>query len=604
MAQNSSETLTYFSFLPRMHSRLRLSRFSQVLLMLALVLPVFSTTALAKKKKKKAKPTVAVATFSGEVDEEYQWIAQAVSESLTERLMTTKVAEAMSETQWRRVLLERDVHFEKVASDDDARHFARQVGASTVIVGGIKAKWPDVTLLARRLDVESGVVLARAQVKGTLDQLSKLEKKLAKALFKKELRKAVKKGGPPKKVLAWRSLALCKQGLSLQGLGPFSRPWLPAAFINQTLEQCKKAVKLDKKRKETKGLQGLAHVLLASRLVDEAETDEDRNKAEKEAKKHLKKSKKLLKAGMKAKNPGLHQLAAFYALVLEGKPKKGEALLKKAIKKAPGFLRARFLLAESQMVRGDLKAANRTLKAILKVSPSLPWARVLQGRALAKAGKIDEAIAITQKAVGQVNDDRIFTLEKASREIDGKRWEAAEKTLSEALSKHPGLAKAYVRLGWVYLQTDKLDLAEPILQKAVQESDVESERRVKALAYFDLAIVSAREKDNEGALAHLKSAKEAGFADKKLVETTAALAPVIALGEYAAIYGVVQYAPKEESVDGDSPKKSETEGQKPDEPDAEKPDAEKPDAEKPDAEKPDAEKPDAEKPDAEKPDAE
>ena len=503
----------------------------------------FAPAAQAKRKKK-AKPTLAVATFTGEVGEEYQWIGEAIADALTERLMTTKVAEAMSETQWRRTLLERDVAFDKVRSDDDARHFARQVGASQVIVGGVKAKWPDVTLVGRRIDVESGDVIAQKEVSGQLAKLPALEKKLAKALFGKDLKKALKKGAPPKKVVAWQALALCKQGLTLQGVGPYSRPWLPVAFLQQTLAHCEKAGKLDKKRKEVKGLQGFAHVLLASRVVAEAENDADRKTAEAAAKKHLKRAKKLLKAGLKAKNPGLHQLAAFYAEVLSGKAKKGEKVLSKAVKKAPGFLRARFLLAESQMVRGDLKAAQKTLKGILKVSPNLPWAKVLQARALAKEGKIDDAVALTTTAVEAVDDDRVFMLEKASREIDGKRWDDAEKTLQAALEKHPGLAKAYVRLGWVYIQTERPELAEPMLQKAITESDVESERRVKALSYFDLALVAAGAGDRDKALAHLVSAKGEGFDDKKMVEETAALSDVVALGEYATHFGAPLYKPQ------------------------------------------------------------
>src|SRR5690606_3648453 len=109
----------------------------------------------------------------------------------------------------------------------------------------------------------------------------------------------------------------------------------------------------------------------------------------------------------------------------------------------------------------------------------------------------------------------------------GKRYDDAERALRAAMAQDSGLAAAYVRLGFVYLEPDKLDLAGPILQKALFEADLESEARLRGYAHFDLAKLNARRGDRQKAIDHIKKAVAAGFQDKARFEQDADLGAVV-----------------------------------------------------------------------------
>jgi tetratricopeptide (TPR) repeat protein len=249
--------------------------------------------------------------------------------------------------------------------------------------------------------------------------------------------------------------------------------------------------------------------------------------------------------------------------------------IKGAIKKRPGLLHARTTLGEHLVATGDLAGAQKVFEDALAINPLQPWVLVQVGKLKAKQGDIDGAIATTDKALALVPDDAVVLMEKASRLIDGRRYKDAEATLRAAMAADPRLAAAYLRLGYVYLETNQLSLAGPILNKALYEADRESERRIKGYAHYDLAKLHARLGDPDRAVTEIGRAVAAGFNERQRFDADKDLVEVRKLPAYQTLFP---------------------------EADDNKPDDNKPDDNKPDDNKPDDNKPDDNKPDDNKPD--
>ena len=133
--------------------------------------------------------------------------------------------------------------------------------------------------------------------------------------------------------------------------------------------------------------------------------------------------------------------------------------------------------------------------------------------------------------------DASLYIERASREIDGKRWDVAEASLRKALELDGKLAVTYLRLGYLYLETGRDTLATPILKKALAEADMESEQRVRGIACFDLAKVEARGKRTDAAIAYLDQAVNEGFKKLDLLEGDTDFAAVRKDPRYVALVG-------------------------------------------------------------------
>lgn len=484
-------------------------RTSLSLAWLVTTLLLTSGAALAKR------PTVVVAPLFSASSEEYQWIGGALSESLTARLLASGEANVFSQRQWAAVLRERDIPARSVHSDDDARAVGRQLGADQLVLGSFVAAWPDIRIRAQRLAKDGTKPLATAEVSGHLEDLPKLEAELARALFAPSFAKAARHKAAPKSVYAWRELSLCRDTLALQSIGPRAKPWLPEALLKEAVAHCAAAEKLDRAQVDAKSFRGLGLFLLGR--PDEA--------------------RPLVEAALKArKAPGWPDLIAYFVRARAGDVDKGEAALTAAIRARPGFLHARTTLGESLLERGRLDEAKRVFEASLKEAESQPWILVQLGKLLSKQGDVDGAVVSTDKALDLVPGDAVILMEKASRQIDGKRWKDAESTLREAMKQDPRLAAAYLRLGFVYLETNQLDLAGPILEKALYEADLASEQRVTGYAHYDLAKLAARQGDKARALAALKKAVTAGLADKERFTADPDLQEVVKDPAFAAMF--------------------------------------------------------------------
>jgi tetratricopeptide (TPR) repeat protein len=478
-------------------------------------LAVLSLLLAATAASAAPRPTVVVAPLASPSAEEYQWIGQALAESFTNRLLASGQANVFSQRQWAAVLRERDIEARSVRSDEDAREIGQQLGADQLVVGSFVASWPDIRISVRRLAIDGTRPLATAEVTGNLEDLPKLEGQLAKALFKGAFDKAAKGAGPTKSVYAWQRLARCRGTLALQSMGPRARPWLPRPLVERAVADCAEAEKLDKRLVEATAFRGLGLFLLGEEKEGRKATDS---------------------ALKKRREPGWPDLVSFFVRLRGGDAAGAEKVLAAAIKKRPGFLHARTTLGESLAARGDPDGARKVFEQSLAEAPKQPWIHVQVSKLLAKKGDIDGAVAGMDKALAQVPDDAVLLMEKASRQIDGKRWKDAETTLRKAMESDPRLATAYLRLGFVFLETDQLALARPILEKALLEADLESEARVRGYAHFDLAKLAVREKRTDDAKTHIAQAIQAGFADRERFEKDADLAGLVKDPGVAAMF--------------------------------------------------------------------
>jgi len=462
-----------------------------------------------------ARPTVVVAPLFSASAEEYQWIGGAIAESLSERLLGSGQANVLSQRQWAAVLRERNIAARGVRSDEDAVSVARQLGADQVIVGSFVAAWPNVTISMRRLAVGATRPMAAVEVSGHIEELPKLEGQIARGIFKANLAKAARTGGAPKNVYAWRDLASCRATLALQSMGPRAELWLPKLLIERAEKDCAAAEKADKKLVEATAFRGLAQFLLGQK----------------------KEGSKLAETALKKRRvPGWADQIAFFTRFRNGDTKGAEKVLVAAIKKAPGFLHARTTLGETLAERGALDEAKVVFEGSLKEAPKQPWIHVQLSKVLARQKDVDGAVKVIEKALAVSPGDAVLLMEKASRQIDDKRWPAAEKTLREAMAADPRQAATYLRLGYVYLETNQLPLAGPILQKALYEADLESEARVRGYAHFDLAKLAVRNSKPDDALAHVQSAVQAGLSAKERYEADPDLGGLLKDPRFAAIF--------------------------------------------------------------------
>ena len=134
----------------------------------------------------------------------------------------------------------------------------------------------------------------------------------------------------------------------------------------------------------------------------------------------------------------------------------------------------------------------------------------MKGRQLARTGQPDEAIAISEKALGLNPGDPELLIETASRYIDAGRDPRAEPLLDQALNATPKRPLAALRLGFLYLRTHKLPLARQALEQCLELATRDDEAGTRGIAHADLARVAARQNRYLDAVSELDRARKEG----------------------------------------------------------------------------------------------
>ncbi len=217
-------------------------------------------------------------------------------------------------------------------------------------------------------------------------------------------------------------------------------------------------------------------------------------------------------------------LADYWLATRFASSEKGEMVLEDAIARYPGSLIFRTYLGEHLNITKEYSKALQAWDRYLSLVPSNPYAMSQKAYSLARLGKMDEAISLTQKAVDLDDRSLDLKLELASRLVDAHRLSEAEKLLLP-LEKHPRVfGELLLRLGYVYLLEKKDSKAEKYFIKALQMAKGPNDWRTRGRTHYDLAIVSVRKGELDNAEDHLLAAAKEGFMMRDLLKDNSDLA--------------------------------------------------------------------------------
>jgi len=323
---------------------------------------------------------------------------------------------------------------------------------------------------------------------------------------------------------AMQAFSHCYATVVRQPMGIENPAVLDGPELEVAITQCKEALTADPKFAPASAALGLAYAILGN--------DEEAVKALAPLK------------GADLDQP-LYWIARFWEVTRYQSNDAGEALLREAISKRPGFLLARAYLGELLDTLGQHEKASAAWKEFAAVAPNDPYVLGRLGKSLARLGKHDEAIAQTKAALALEPRSREMRLQLASRYIDAAKLDDALPVLT-ALSDEPeARGEVSLRLGWAYFLKGSMDLAAPLFEKAIARAKHPGEWRTRGRAHYDLALVLVK-KSADKAEAALKASLLTGFKTKEIDPSLQKLAAKIERAELsqAAKKGAKKEAPK------------------------------------------------------------
>jgi len=382
------------------------------------------------------------------------------------------------------VLRRRDLRLDDPALGTLARDLARPLGATDVVTGDVFLRDGIWRIEARRWKMADGKLAAETREEGPRAALPLLAHKIGLDLF----RIGSSPGPLTGSAAALEQAALCESHLARQSLGPNAHITLPADRLKTAEKACRAALQADPRL-------GLARAAWAVTLAIRGKLERARREAQKaQAQRFVPLA--VLAESFAAKK--MHDRAGW------------RGALERAVIERRGFLHALGYLAEDRMEQGDDAAALAIFDRYLQLSPNHPWAMGKKGRELARLGQMDDAVAISEQALALDPEDPELLVETASRYIDAGRDAKAEALLVRALKASPPRPLAALRLGYLYLRTQKLPEARQALDDCLRIAVRDDEARTRGIAHADLAIVNARQDRYEDAVSELQKARGEG----------------------------------------------------------------------------------------------
>jgi curli biogenesis system outer membrane secretion channel CsgG len=196
-----------------------------VWVMLALLAPAtFAAEAKAKPNAPRRRQTVAVFPFDNnsiEGRKRLDFLREWLPDAITTRLVESKQLLVVERAKLVRVLAEQKLGSSELASDETKLRLGRILGAQTMIFGGFMAIGGALSVDARIVDVESGVVLRSVTERGSPAEprtvAGKLSNELVRGLGLAVAKKAAASGVASNKSLRaaehyYRALAAEKAG--------------------------------------------------------------------------------------------------------------------------------------------------------------------------------------------------------------------------------------------------------------------------------------------------------------------------------------------------------------------------------------------------------
>src|SRR3954468_2487660 len=312
----------------------------------------------------------------------------AVAESILDVVVQGKTENFLTLKQLDAVLRRRDLRLADPGVPGSAIDLGKALGATEVITGELWLNGGKWVIDARMIHLPEGTVVRSSKVEGARAALPGLAQQAGIELV----------GGTVQPLMTGSTAALeaaarCWAELARQSLGAHSKMTLSGEHLAIAEKACKEAVKADPRF-------GLGRAGVAVTLAVRGKFKEARVEAQKAQEIRVIPVASLAEA-----------FAARKARDIDG----WRQVLQNAVAERPGFLHALGYLAEDAMESGDDKEALALFDQYLQRSPQHTWAMGKKAREMAKLGQTDEAIELSEKALGMNPGDPELLIETASR---------------------------------------------------------------------------------------------------------------------------------------------------------------------------------------------
>jgi tetratricopeptide (TPR) repeat protein len=291
---------------------------------------------------------------------------------------------------------------------------------------------------------------------------------------------------------AMKDYAACARLLNRQPIGIENPAVLNQAELTAAAEACRKATKAS-----PKFVEAWAGLSLAAAIASNDEV----------ALPSLKSARALAAAHHV---PNL-ALARFWLVTRYRSGEAGEAVLKEALEKEPGFLLGRGYLGELYNTLDRHADAARVWQDYAAVTPGNPFVISRLAYTLARLGKQTDAVAYAVKALAFDPASLDLNLELASRYLDAGQAEKAIATLEPLAAAKDARAEVVLRLGYAQLVKGNLDAAEKLSRRAIASATDPADWRTRARAKLNLASVLLKQKKTDEAKQSVRDAVKDGL---------------------------------------------------------------------------------------------
>ncbi len=226
--------------------------------------------------------------------------------------------------------------------------------------------------------------------------------------------------------------------------------------------------------------------------------------------------------------PAMHlpnaTLARFWLVTRFQSSEAGEAVLKDALTKEPGFLLARGYLAELLNAEGKHADAAKIWQEYAAGTPNNPFIISRLAYTLSRLGKSAEAATYAEKALAYDPESVDLNLELASRYVDANQLDKAIAVLEPLAKPADARGETVLRLGYAKLLKGDLDEAQKLLTRAVSSAKEPGEWRTRGRAKLNLAMLALKKDKKPEAKKLIAEAAKEGLAIKPSDETKDLLA--------------------------------------------------------------------------------